>query len=133
MKTRVHPSRRAFFERGPRGGAPLGNRDLVAFPGASRRFLRAPLEATQDAPDARGTIRHPKVTLNEGRNAPQSPQLIVIAMGPGARAEEVQQALTLLRSQVWCTARMPCGGEARLTLVHPYIPPATDRTRRRLH
>jgi hypothetical protein len=90
MKTMVRPSRRACFELGPSVGVPLGNRNLITFPGTASRFLGTPLKTVQHTPDPRGTIRHPKVTLNESRNAPQGPQLIAIAMGTGALAEEVK-------------------------------------------
>src|SRR5215470_7284221 len=102
----VWPSRWAFWECGPGVGAPLSNGAFIAFSGASRRFLRAPREATQDAPDARRTIRQPKVLGNKGGNAPQGPQFVAIAMGTGALAEESKQGVTLLSAEFRLTARM---------------------------
>jgi hypothetical protein len=69
----VRLSRRAFFELGPHVRRPLGNGCLVTFAGPSGRFLRTPTQATQHAPDARGTIGDAEMLLNEGRDPFEGP------------------------------------------------------------
>jgi hypothetical protein len=88
MKTMVRPSRRAFFKPGPRLCGPLDNGGLIALPGTPGWFLRAPLAAAQQAPDARGTISDTKMAVNDHGNAPQGPEVIAKAMHTWALAEE---------------------------------------------
>ena len=77
----VRPSRRAFCKLGPGLHRPLGHGLLVALTRPAFGFLRAPLAATQQAPDARGTIGEAKVVGNESGHALEGPECIVPAMG----------------------------------------------------
>ena len=81
MKTMVRPSRQAFFEPGPHVRRPLGNGHFVAFAAASSRLLWAPLAASEQALEARGTIGSAKMAFNEGHNPLESPKFVMPAMG----------------------------------------------------
>jgi len=69
----VRLSRRAFFAWGPHVRRPLGHGCLVTFAGTSGRLLRTPTQATQHAPDARGTIGDAARLLHEGRDPFEGP------------------------------------------------------------
>src|SRR5262245_34997950 len=113
----VRRSRRAFCEPGPRCCRPAGHGWLIALACTARGFLRAPREATQHAPDRRGTIGDTPMTGNHRGHTPQGPACMPKTMGSGALAQQVKQGLTLRSVELWCAAGVPFGGQARLAVL----------------
>jgi len=130
MQTMVRPARRAFLEPGPPVRRPLGNGHFVACAAASRRLLRAPLAAPEQAPDARGTLGNAKMACNEGHNPLESPACVTPAMGARPLAEPHEQLAALGGVEFRLAARMAFGRKARFPLVRSRLPPATNRARR---
>jgi hypothetical protein len=103
IKTMVRPSRRAFFYAWPVLTWPLGNRLLVAFTGTTLGFLGAPAQATQEMPDARGTIGDATVSCNDRREAGQGPERMAKAMSARPLAQEFDQVVALFETEFGLT------------------------------
>lgn len=127
MKTRVRPSRWAFFYPGPVGSPPVGNGLFIAFAGASLGLLRTPPQTAHEMPDARQTIGPAEVAFNDGGNARQRPEFIAKAMSTSPLAEEAKEVLTLLSVESRLPTALPFGVQATVAIVRNHITPPTDR------
>ena len=96
-------------------------------------FLRAPLPATQQTPDAGGPRGEAKVTRNNSSNTAHGPACMTTTVGAGALVSEGNALGSVGLREAGVTARMPFGVQACFPGLGAGIAPATDGTGRRLH
>ena len=99
------PALRRFFYCRPHRGFPFGNGCLVAFDGASFRFLVAPAQLVQESSDVIAMIPHPQSAFDHRGDSLRGPQLRPVAVGHGALCQELYQFFFLFRGQFGRSAR----------------------------
>jgi hypothetical protein len=112
----VRPSRRAFFQRRPPLGAPLGDRRLVALGGALARLLRCPLQRLEQARDVSPVVRDRELLPDKFGDAGAGPDLAAEAEGFGPVREQPRYQRALGSGEPGGGPEVRAGGESPLPL-----------------
>ena len=127
VKTRWAPSRAAFFYARPVFLLPAFDGFLVPFQSPPFRFLHAPSQAVQQAPDMIAMIFDSELTTDQFGNAGRGPQIGPPALRCGPLEKQADQTLSRRLIQFPGTARRKTHLESFPTAPAPGVPPAHYR------